>query len=224
MLGQSSGPPGVGAVRKSVYGRHRKVSAFVGGNLREREDLRSQYCTEPGHHCRCRVHPQLSAECRRRDRATCEDALRLIDKFILPQLDSQRGNPSFSKMKADLAKFQDGFEPSTTPAAGGGLDAARKVRTEVAPAEAAAAPNAPLAPTESAGSDGRPGALHHLGGILTPNFRCAILNGFQVRSRLYRSRCLDFRSHVQVLAAMYRIRFISSCRRSRSSTLRAFVF
>ena len=154
-------------------------------------------------------------------RATCEDALRLIDKFILPQLDSQRGNPSFSKMKADLAKFQDGFEPSTTPAAGGGLDAARKVRTEVAPAETAAAPNAPLAPNESAGSDGRPGALHHLGGILTPDFRCAILNGFQVRSRLYRSRCLEFRSHVQVLAAMYRIR---SYRRSRSSTLRAFDF
>ena len=154
-------------------------------------------------------------------RAACEDALRLVDEFILPQLDSQRGNPSFSKMKADLAKFQDGFEPSTTPAAGGGLDAARKVRTEVAPAETAAAPNAPLAPNESAGSDGRPGALHHLGGILTPDFRCAILNGFQVRSRLYRSRCLEFRSHVQVLAAMYRIR---SYRRSRSSTLRAFDF
>ena len=154
-------------------------------------------------------------------RAACEDALRLVDEFILPQLDSQRGNPSFSKMKADLAKFQDGFEPSTTPAAGGGLDAARKVRTEVAPAETAAAPNAPLAPNESAGSDGRPGALHHLGGILTPDFRCAILNGFHVRSRLYRSRCLEFRSHVQVLAAMYRIR---SYRRSRSSTLRAFDF
>ena len=56
-------------------------------------------------------------------RAACEDALRLVDKFILPQLDSQHGNRSFSKMKADLAKFQDGFEPSTTPAAGGGLDA-----------------------------------------------------------------------------------------------------
>ena len=97
-------------------------------------------------------------------RAACEDALRLIDKFILPQLDSQRGNPSFSKMKADLAKFQDGFEPSTTPAAGGGLDAARRVRTEVAPAETAAAPNAPLAPNESAGSDGRPGALHQFRG------------------------------------------------------------
>ena len=97
-------------------------------------------------------------------RAACEDALRLVDEFILPQLDSQHGNRSFSKMKADLAKFQDGFEPSTTPAAGGGLDAARKVRTEVAPAETAAAPNAPLAPKESAGSDGRPGALHHFRG------------------------------------------------------------
>ena len=97
-------------------------------------------------------------------RATCEDALRLIDTFILPQLESQRGNLSFSKMKADLAKFQDGFEPSTTPAAGGGLDAARKVSTEVAPADPAAAPNAPLAPKESEGSDGRPGALHHFWG------------------------------------------------------------
>ena len=112
-------------------------------------------------------------------RAACEDALRLIDEFILPQLDSQRGNPSFSKMKADLAKFQDGFEPSIT-AAGGGLDAARKVSTDVAPADAAAAPNATLAPKESAGSDGRPGALHHFrggsgqrgrqAGCLTPKF------------------------------------------------------
>ena len=96
-------------------------------------------------------------------RAACEDALRLVDEFILPQLDSQHGNRSFSKMKADLAKFQDGFEPSTTPAAGGGLDAARKVSTEVAPADSAVSPNAPLAPKESDGSDGRPGALNHLG-------------------------------------------------------------
>ena len=97
-------------------------------------------------------------------RATCEDALSLIDKFILPQLDSQRGNPSFSKMKADLAKFQDGFEPSIT-AAGGGLDAARKVSKEVAPADTPAAPNAPLAPKESKESDGRPLALNNLGGV-----------------------------------------------------------
>ena len=96
-------------------------------------------------------------------RARCEEALRLVDKFILPLLDSQHGKPSFSKMKADLAKFQDGFEPSIT-AAGGGLDAARKVSTDVAPADAAAAPNATLAPKESAGSDGRPGALHHFWG------------------------------------------------------------
>ena len=98
-------------------------------------------------------------------KARCEDALRLIDKFILPQLDSQHGKPSFSKMKADLAKFQDGFEPSTTSAAGGGLDAARKVSKEVAPADTPAAPNAPLGPKESKGSDGRPLALNHLGGV-----------------------------------------------------------
>ena len=57
-------------------------------------------------------------------------------------------------MKAALAKFQDGFEPSTAPAAGGGLDAARKVSKEVAPADTPAAPNAPSAPKESKGSDG----------------------------------------------------------------------